>query len=45
MLDALCEYLLEKPDLYQEEIALFLFDEFKTHITPFSIRRILAFIS
>jgi hypothetical protein len=44
MLEALCEYLLEKPDLYRDEMALFLFDEFKTHVTPFSIGRALASI-
>jgi len=30
MLDALCEYLLEKPNLYRDEIVLFLLDEFNT---------------
>jgi hypothetical protein len=44
MLDALCEHLLEKPELYQEEIVLFLLDEFRTHVTPFSIGRTLASI-
>ena len=44
MLDTLCEYLLEKPGLYQDEMVLFLLDEFKTYITPFSIRRALASI-
>jgi hypothetical protein len=39
--DALCEYLLEKPDLYRDETVLFLLDEFNTHITPSSIRRAL----
>jgi hypothetical protein len=43
MLDALCEYLLKKPGLYQDEMVLFLLDEFKTHVTPFSIGRALAF--
>jgi hypothetical protein len=45
MLNALCEYLLEKPSLYQDEIVLFLLDEFKTLVTPFSIGRALASIS
>ena len=45
MLDTLCEYLLEKPGLYQDEMVLFLLDEFKTYVTPFSIRRALASIS
>jgi transposase len=41
ILDALCEYLLEKPDRYREEIVLFVLDEFNTHITPSSIGRAL----
>jgi len=41
MLDALCEYLLEKPDLYRDEIVLFVLDEFNTHVTPSSIGRAL----
>jgi transposase len=41
MLDALCEYLLEKPDLYRNEIVLFVLDEFNTYITPSSIGRVL----
>jgi hypothetical protein len=44
MLDALCEYLLEKPGLYRDEMVLFLLDEFKTYVTPFSIGRALASI-
>ena len=44
MLDALCEYLLEKPGLYRDEMVLFLLDEFKTLVTPFSIGRALASI-
>lgn len=28
MLEALCERLLEKPDLYQDEMVVFLWDEF-----------------
>ena len=34
MLDALCEYLLEKPDLFRDEVVLFVLDEFNTHVTP-----------
>jgi hypothetical protein len=30
MLEALCEHLLGKPGLYQNEMELFLLDEFKT---------------
>jgi hypothetical protein len=41
MLDALCEHLLEKPELYQEEMVLFLLDEFKVHVTTFSLARAL----
>jgi transposase len=41
MLDALCEYLLEKPSLYQDEMVLFVLDEFSTHVTASSIGRAL----
>jgi transposase len=41
MLDALCKYLLEKPNLYRDEMVLFVLDEFNTHVTPSSIRRAL----
>jgi len=41
MLDALCEHLLEKPELYQEEMVLFLLDEFKVNVTTFSVARAL----
>ena len=44
MLDALCEHLLEKPSLYRDEMVLFLLDEFKTLVTPFSLGRALASI-
>lgn len=37
MLDALCEYLLEKPNLYRDEMVLFVLDDFNTHVTPSSI--------
>ena len=30
MLSALCERLIEKPDMYQDEMVLFLYDEFDT---------------
>jgi transposase len=43
-LDALCEHLLEKPELYRDEMVLFLLDEFKAHITTSSIGRALASI-
>jgi hypothetical protein len=41
MLDALCEYLLQKPGLYRDEMALFVLDEFNTHVTASSIERAL----
>ena len=41
MLDALCKYLLEKPNLYRDEIVLFLLDEFNTRVTPSSVKRAL----
>jgi transposase len=44
MLDALCEHLLEKPDLYQDEMTIFLWDEFEVLVTTFSIGRALASI-
>ena len=42
MLDTLCEHLLEKPRLYQDEMVLFLLDKFKAHVTTSSIGRVLA---
>jgi transposase len=42
MLDALCERLLEKTNLYQDEMAIFLWDEFEVLVTTFSIGRALA---
>src|SRR5689334_15327859 len=44
MLSALCDRLLEKPDMYQDEIAVFLWDEFEVLVTTFSIGRALASI-
>jgi transposase len=41
MLDALCEYLLEKPGLYRDKMVLFLLDEFDTQVTVSSIGRAL----
>ncbi|THC88362.1 hypothetical protein EYZ11_012193 [Aspergillus tanneri] len=41
MLDALREHLLAKPDLYLDEMAVFLWDEFDTLVTTASIRRAL----
>jgi hypothetical protein len=34
MLDALCDHLAENPGLYVEEMALFLWDEFKVLPSP-----------
>jgi transposase len=41
MLDALCEYLLEKPGLYQDEMVLYILDEFEMCVTASSIGRAL----
>ncbi|KAJ6116937.1 hypothetical protein N7512_006662 [Penicillium capsulatum] len=42
MLEALCDHLLEKPGLYLEEMAIFLWDEFRMLATTSSIRRALV---
>lgn len=44
MLNALREHLLEKPGLYQDEMAVFLYDEFNIHVTTISISRALKSI-
>jgi transposase len=44
MLDALCERLIEKPYLYQDEMVVFLWDEFEILVTTHSISRALASI-
>jgi hypothetical protein len=44
MLDALREYLLERPDRYLDEMAVFLWDEFDIRVTKSSISRALASI-
>jgi transposase len=44
MFDALCERLLEKPDLYLDEMVLFLLDEFGVQVSTQSIRRALRSI-
>lgn len=33
MLNVLCDHLLEKPDLYQDDMVLFLWDEFRVLVT------------
>lgn len=42
MIDALCDHLYEKPDLYLSEMAVFLWDEFEVQVTQSSIRRALS---
>jgi hypothetical protein len=39
MLSALLEQLIEKPELYQDEMAIFLYDEFDTLVTTPTISR------
>lgn len=41
MLEVLKEHLLEKPELYLEEMAVFLWDEFEVLVSPSSISRAL----
>jgi transposase len=45
MLEALCDHLLEKPGLYLDEMAVFLWDKFGLPITNSSISRALSSIS
>jgi transposase len=45
MLKSLCKHLLKKPDLYLEEIVLFLWDEFEVLVLTHSISRALKSIS
>ncbi|KAJ5471939.1 hypothetical protein N7539_008508 [Penicillium diatomitis] len=42
MIEAFCDHLFEKPGLYLDEIAVFLWDEFQTMVTTSSIRRALV---
>jgi hypothetical protein len=44
MFAALCDYLLEKPGLYRDEMAMFLYDEFGIVVSVSSIGRALASI-
>jgi hypothetical protein len=44
MLDALREHLLEKPDLYLDEMVAFLWDDFEAPVTMSTISRALASI-
>jgi transposase len=41
MLEALCEHLVEKPDLYLDEMAEFLQDEFEVLVSSYTISRAL----
>jgi transposase len=41
MLDALCDHLLEKPDLYLDEMADFLYNEFELLVSTYTISRAL----
>jgi transposase len=41
MIEVLCDHLLEKPDLYLEEMVVFLWDEFDVLVSPSSISRAL----
>jgi transposase len=41
MLEALCDHLFEKPALYLDEMAVFLWDEFALQATKWSISRAL----
>lgn len=41
MLRALCDRLIEKPHMYQDEMILFLWDEFDILVTTYSISRAL----
>ena len=43
MVKALCDHLFEKPHLYLDEMAHFLWEEFKTEITLCSISRALKY--
>jgi hypothetical protein len=41
MLEALCDYLLEIPDLYLDEMEEFLYDEFDVLVSTYTISRAL----
>jgi hypothetical protein len=42
MIEALCDRLLKKPGLYLDEMAMFLWDEFRVQVTNSSLKRALA---
>ena len=41
MLDALCEHLLRKPDLYRDEMVMYIWDEFQLPVSTSTITRAL----
>jgi transposase len=43
ILEALCDHLFEKPGLYLDEMAIFLWDEFNIYVTKSSISRALVY--
>jgi arginine repressor len=45
MLEALYERLIEKPGMYQDEMAIFLYDEFRVLVTQSNISRALKSIN
>jgi hypothetical protein len=45
MLDALRERLIEKPDMYLDEMIVFLWDDFRILVSPLTVSRALASIS
>jgi hypothetical protein len=42
MLEAFCDRLLGKPGIYSDEMAVFLWDEFRVQVTNSSLERALA---
>jgi hypothetical protein len=44
MMSALCDHLLERPTLYQDEIAEYLMAEFSGHVSIYAVRRALISI-
>jgi hypothetical protein len=44
MMSALCNHLLERPTLYQDEMAEYLMAEFGGHVSKYAVRRVLVSI-
>jgi transposase len=42
MMSALCDHLLERPTLYQDEMAEYLMAEFGGHVSKYAVRRVLT---